>query len=136
MKIASNRGGSEVKRGSRAGSRFWMPWLPKAAQTILNNEISNALSKAKRAKTSFTVTIQEVPQLLFYKRLNPGSLFPPAYEICVYSLVDSIAQQRRLRWQFGGVGALLLLGGFVASHFVPFRFAKPRDPLTLHSTRT
>ena len=135
FEIASKRAGVEVKSGIWAGRRLCMPSLPKAAQTILNNEISNALSKAKRAKNSFTVTIQEVPQLLFYKRLNPGSLFPPAYEICVYSLVDSIAQQRRLRWQFGGVGALLLLGGFVASHFVAVRFAKPVEQLALDSER-
>ncbi len=135
FEIASKRAGVEVKSGIWAGRRLYMPSLPKAAQTILNNEISNALSKAKRAKNSFTVTIQEVPQLLFYKRLNPGSLFPPAYEICVYSLVDSIAQQRRLRWQFGGVGALLLLGGFVASHFVAVRFAKPVEQLALDSER-
>src|SRR6266853_195111 len=133
FEIASKRAGVEVKSGIWAGRRLHMPSLPKAAQTILNNEISNALSKAKRAKNSFTVTIQEVPQLLFYKRLNPGSLFPPAYEICVYSLVDSIAQQRRLRWQFGGVGALLLLGGFVTSHFVAVRFAKPVEQLALDS---
>ena len=135
FEIASKRAGVEVKSGIWAGRRLCMPSLPKAAQTILNNEISNALSKAKRAKNSFTVTIQEVPQLLFYKRLNPGSLFPPAYEICVYSLVDSIAQQRRLRWQFGGVGALLLLGGFVASHSVAVRFAKPVEQLALDSER-
>src|SRR6266851_8330222 len=135
FEIASKRAGVEVKSGIWAGRRLCMPSLPKAAQTILNNEISNALSKAKRAKNSFTVTIQEVPQLLFYKRLNPGSLFPPAYEICVYSLVDSIAQQRRLRWQFGGVGALLLLGGLVASHFVAVRFAKPVEQLALDSER-
>jgi len=97
--------------------------------------MGNALSKPDRAQNNFTVEVQGVPQLLFYKRLNPDSLFPPAYEICVYSLADSITQQRRLRWQFGGVGALLLLGGFVASHFVAVRFAKPVEQLALDSER-
>ena len=110
-----------------------MPSLSKAAQIILGNKITNALSKADRVQNGFTVTVESVPQLLFYKRLNPDSLFPPAYEICVYSLADSISQQRRLRWQFGGVGALLLLGGFVASHFVALRFAKPVERLALDS---
>jgi signal transduction histidine kinase len=70
---------------------------------------------------------------LFYKRLNPGSLFPAAYEISVYPLAYSMAQLHRLRWQIGGAGALLLLGGFVASHFVALRFSAPVKKLALDS---
>jgi signal transduction histidine kinase len=39
----------------------------------------------------------------------------------------------RLRWQIGGAGALLLLGGFVASHFVALRFSAPVKKLALDS---
>jgi len=70
---------------------------------------------------------------LFYKRLNPASLFPPAYEICVYPLAASMAQLHRLRWQIGGAGALLLLGGFVASHLVALRLSAPVKKLALDS---
>ena len=73
------------------------------------------------------------PQLVFYKRLNPASLFPPAYEICVYPLSYSLAQLHRLRWQIGGAGALLLLGGFVASHLVALRLSVPVKKLALDS---
>jgi signal transduction histidine kinase len=135
FEIASKRAGVDVKSGIWAGRRLHMASLSRAAQTILSNQMGNALSKPDRAQNNFTVEVQGVPQLLFYKRLNPDSLFPPAYEICVYSLADSITQQRRLRWQFGGVGALLLLGGFVASHFVAVRFAKPVEQLALDSER-
>jgi signal transduction histidine kinase len=135
FEIASKRAGVDVKSGIWAGRRLHMPSLSRAAQTILSNQMGNALSKPDRAQNNFTVKVQGVPQLLFYKRLNPDSLFPPAYEICVYSLADSIAQQRRLRWQFGGAGVLLLLGGFVTSHFVAVRFAKPVEQLALDSER-
>jgi signal transduction histidine kinase len=40
-----------------------------------------------------------------------------------------------LRWQIGFAGGLLLLGGFVASHFVAVRFAKPVEQLALDSER-
>ncbi len=133
FEVTSKRAGVEVKSGIWTGGQLHMPSLSKAAQTILANEISNALSKPDRVQNGFTVTVENVPQLLFYKRLNPDSLFPPAYEICVYSLADSISQQNRLRWQFGGAGALLLLGGFVASHFIALRFAKPVERLALDS---
>src|SRR5437879_11382537 len=135
FEITSKRTGVEVKSGIWTAGQLHMPSLSKAAQIILGNKITNALSKADRVQNGFTVTVESVPQLLFYKRLNPDSLFPPAYEICVYSLADSISQQRRLRWQFGGVGAVLLLGGFVTSHFVAVRFAKPVEQLALDSER-
>ena len=44
-----------------------------------------------------------------------------------------MAQLHRLRWQIGGAGALLLLGGFVASHFVAARLAAPVEKLALDS---
>jgi signal transduction histidine kinase len=70
---------------------------------------------------------------LFHKRLNPGSLFPPAYEICLYPLASWTAQLHRLRWQIGAAGALLLLGGFVASHFVARSMSAPVKKLALDS---
>jgi signal transduction histidine kinase len=73
--------------------------------------------------------------LLFYRRLNPNSLFPAAYEICVYPLAGWIAQLHRLRWQIGGGGMALLLGGFVASHFVAVRFSKPVEQLAVDSEK-
>ncbi len=73
------------------------------------------------------------PQLLFYKRLNPASLFPSAYEICVHPVATWTAQLDRLRWQIGGAGALLLLGGFVASHLVALRMSAPLKKLALDS---
>src|SRR6266404_4927373 len=133
FEIASKRAEAGMKSGLWTGHRLHMPALSKSAQTILSKQMANAISNSDRAQSSFMVAVEGMPQLLFYKRLNPDSLFPPAYEICVYSLVDSTAQQRRLRWQFGGVGALLLLGGFVASHFVAVRFAKPVERLALDS---
>jgi len=84
-------------------------------------------------QNNFTVRVNGAPHLLFYKRLNPGSLFPPAYEICLYPLASAVAQLHRLRWQIGGAGGLLLLGGFVASHFVAVRFSKPVEKLALDS---
>src|SRR5438046_1470185 len=44
-----------------------------------------------------------------------------------------MAQLHRLRWRIGGAGALLLLGGFVASHFIASRLAVPVEKLALDS---
>ena len=127
----------EKNRGMRSGvwvtGQLHLPSLPKSARESLNERIASAVTNSDREQDNFRVNVDGAPQLLFYKRLNPGSLFPAAYEICVYPLAYSMAQLHRLRWQIGGAGALLLLGGFVASHVVALRFSAPVKKLALDS---
>ena len=122
-----------MKSGVWVNGRLHLSSLPQSAQASLNDKIANAVANSDRAQNNFRLDVDGVPQLLFYKRLNPGSLFPPAYEICVYPLAYSMAQLRRLHWQISGAGALLLLGGFVASHLVALRLSAPVKKLALDS---
>src|SRR5438132_1142159 len=124
-------GGAGLKSGIWVNGRLHLPSLAKPAQLALSDEIASAITKSDRVQNNFNVTISGAPQLLFYKLLNPESVFPPAYEICVYPLTESVAQQRRLRWQIGGAGALLLLGGFMVSHLVAARLSVPVEKLAL-----
>jgi signal transduction histidine kinase len=125
--------GAGMKSGIWVNGQLHLPSLPKSAEASLSEKIANAVADSERAENNFRVNVDGAPQLLFYKRLNPDSLFPPAYEICVYPLADSMAQLQRLRWQIGCAGALLLLGGFVASHLVAQRFSAPVKKLALDS---
>ncbi len=127
--------GTGLKSGIWVGGRLHLPSLPKSAQLEIEKDIAQAVGKGDDAQNSLNVRIDGVPQLLFYKPLNPGSLFPRAYEICVYSLANSIAQQRRLSWQIGGAGALLLLLGFGASHFIAARLSAPVEELAVDSEK-
>src|SRR6266478_2533411 len=125
--------GAGMKSGIWVNGKLHLPSLPKSAEASLSEKIANAVADSDRAESNFRVNVDGAPHLLFYKRLNPDSLFPPAYEICVYPLADSMAQLHRLRWQIGGVGALLLLGGFVASQFVAARLSMPVEKLAVDS---
>src|SRR5215472_3758304 len=125
--------GAGMKSGIWVNGQLHLPSFPRSAEASLSEKIATAVTDSDRAEDKFRVNVGEAPQLLFFKRLNPGSLFPPAYEICVYPLADSMAQLQRLRWQIGGAGALLLLGGFVASHLVALRFSAPVKKLALDS---
>ncbi|PWT85157.1 MAG: hypothetical protein C5B58_03535 [Acidobacteria bacterium] len=122
-----------MKSGVWINGQLHLLSLPKSAQDSLSEKIAVAVANSHREEDNFRVNVDGAPQLLFYKRLNPGSLFPPAYEICVYPLAYSMAQLHRLRWQIGGAGALLLLAGFVASHVVALRFSAPVKRLALDS---
>ena len=122
-----------MKSGIWVDGRLDLSSLSKSEQSALENQITDAVTKSQRGQNNFTVTINGAPQLLFYTRLNPASLFPPAYEICIYPLADWITQLHRLRWRIGGAGVFILLGGFVASHFVAARFSAPVEKLVVDS---
>jgi hypothetical protein len=96
-----------MKSGIWANGQLHLPALPKGTQATLNDKLTGALAKSDQGENYFRVDLGGAPQLVFYKRLNPASLFPPANEISVYALSDSLAQLHRLRWQIGGAGALL-----------------------------
>jgi signal transduction histidine kinase len=122
-----------MKSGIWTNGQLHLPALPRSTQASLNDKLADALANSDQGENYFRVDVGGAPQLLFYKRLNPASLFPPAYEISVYPLSYSLAQLHRLRWQIGGAGALLLLGGFVASHLVALRLSVPVKKLALDS---
>jgi signal transduction histidine kinase len=131
LELAANHTG--MKSGIWANGRLHVPALPASALASLNNKIASVFANSDAEQNYFRVEIGGAPELLFYKRLNPGSLFPPAYEVCVYPLASWTAQLHRLRWQIGGAGALLLLGGFVASHFAALKLSVPVQKLALDS---
>src|SRR6266536_6405995 len=122
-----------MRSGIWVGGNLHLPALPPSARSSLNEKITSALNDSESDQNYFRVEVGGAHQLLFYKRLNPASLFPPAYEICVHPVATWTAQLDRLRWQIGGAGALLLLGGFVASHFVALRMSAPLKKMALDS---
>ena len=122
-----------MQSGIWLNGQLHLPAFSPAVQTSLNEKIENALVNSRSEQSYFQVDLAGAPHLLFYKRLNPGSVFPPAYEICVYPLASWTAQLHRLRWQIAGAGGFLLLGGFVASHLVALRLSAPVRKFALDS---
>jgi signal transduction histidine kinase len=131
LEVANKNTG--MQSGIWVDGHLHLPALAPSAQSSLNRKITPVLAKSDSEQNYFRVEVAGAPQLLFHKRLNPGSLFPPAYEIFLYPLASWTAQLNRLRWQIGGAGALLLLGGFVASHFVARSMSAPVKQLALDS---
>jgi signal transduction histidine kinase len=122
-----------MQSGIWVDGHLHLPALTPSAQSSLNEKVTPALADSDSEQNYFRVEVAGAPQLLFHKRLNPGSLFPAAYEICLYPLASWTSHLDRLRWQIGGAGALLLLGGFVASHFVARSMSAPVTKLALDS---
>ena len=135
FELAGAHTGAGMKSGIWLNGQLHLPALSKSAQEALGREMTNAVTTSGRAQSNFTVRVNGAVHLLFYKRLNPESLFPPAYEICIYPLAASMVRLHRLRWKIGGAGALLLLGGFVASNLIATRLSAPVEQLAVDSEK-
>lgn len=125
--------GTSVRRGVWLDGRLHLPGIGAAERTALERSFATTLAAEGRAEGGFAGVVGDAPHQLFYTRLNLGSLYPPAYEVCVYPLAGLIAQQRQLRWQILGLGGLLLLGGLGASHFLAGRLSVPVEKLAVVS---
>jgi signal transduction histidine kinase len=122
-----------MKSGLWMDGRLHAPGLPTEALAAVAREIPRVLAASTDDETSGRLELAGRPHLLFARHLNPESLFPAAYEICVYPLTGLETRQQQLRWQVLGAGALLLLLGWGGSHLMAGRLAVPVERLAVDS---
>ena len=133
VELGGARPGLGLRSGIWLDGRLHMPVLGEAARTALASEVTRVLGIPGRPDEPLRIEVDGAPHLLFYNRLNPDSVFPPAYEVCIYPLAELLARQRQLRWQALGAGALLLFAGLVTSNFLSRRLSRPVEMLAVDS---
>jgi signal transduction histidine kinase len=130
--LAGATGEAPISGGILLGGRLDLPTMPAAPRSVLERALNAAIAAGGDAG-ELEFRGAESPDLVFYKRLNPGSAYPPAYEVSVDSLAASVASQRRLAWEFGAAGLLVLAGAFVASQVLARRLSAPVERLAVDS---
>lgn len=133
LDVGQKAGGNEMKSGIWLGGWLHLPALAESARAAIAEEVARLAAAPNSAERSSRIEIEGEPHFLFFKRLNPESAFPAVYEVCLYSLKNALARQRRLRWQILGAGTALLLVGLVASHFLATRLSAPVAKLAVDS---
>lgn len=123
-----------IRNGIWIDGRLHAPSLSPAALGTVSAVVARAL-KSDQDDHSIRLQIEGGPFLLVYSELNPGSLYPTAYEVCLYSLRELAARRQQLRWQILGSGALLLLVGLAGSHLLSARLSAPVEKLAVDSAR-
>jgi signal transduction histidine kinase len=133
FELTGPQSGIGMKSGIWLDGRLHLPALTASGATALSGQLERVMAAPLRAEAGLPVQIDGAPCLLFCKLLNPGSVFPMAYEVCIYPLAASLARQRQLLWQFTGAGVLLMLGGLAASHLLSARLSVPVAKLAVDS---
>ena len=129
-----NARAADMQSGIWLDGRLHMPSVADPIRTASSAEVQRTIARGAES------TVQGIPvrtrggeYLIFFERLNPGSSFPPAYEVGAYSLAGLHARQWQLRWQAAAVGLLLLGVGIAASSYLSARLALPVRQLAIVS---
>ena len=133
VKFGGGQSATEIRSGVWVSGGLTSAALSDSEQLAAGAQVGRAVASPNQQQSSLEVEIGGKPHLLFYKQLNPGSLYPPAYEVAFYPLADAIARQRQIRQHVIIAGTLLLLGGLGASHIISRRLSRPVERLAVTS---
>lgn len=125
IEVTEKRSGKGMRSGIWLNDTLHLPGLSETSRTAISLEMMRRLASPDSAERSSRLQVDGAPHVLFYKRLNPESVFPAVYEVSIYPLERLLARQRQLRWQILGVGTALLLAGFGATHLIAKRLSAP-----------
>jgi len=127
------QGAVGIKSGLWLDGRLHFPSLGDSARNALGAEVAGAIANGAPTRTGLPLQIEGIPHLLFYQRLNPDSLYPPAYQVAIFSLADLQSRQAQLRRRIVGAGVIMLVSGLAASQFFSKRLAVPVERLAVDS---
>jgi signal transduction histidine kinase len=122
-----------IQGGIWLGGHLELPAIGEPSRAALAGRLTRAIAASGGDRGGFDFNAGGALFLVSFERLNPGSLFPAAYEVSVFPLAASAARERRLVWEFVAAGAMLLAGAFLASHFLSRRLSEPVEKLAVDS---
>ncbi len=122
--------------GIWSDGRFQIAGLAAEARDALARALPAMLAAREAEGDARPVDLAGAPHLVIFQRLNLGSAYPPAYEVCAFPLAATLARQRELRWQIIGLGLVLLIVGLAASQTAAVGLARPVEQLAATSRQT
>jgi len=126
----------ELHHGLYFRDRLFSAVGSPAVQTAAERAVAAGLAQGREEMNNVRLEVPGDPQWLFFKRINPGSHYLPAYEVAVYSLTPLTEHQRHLRRNILALAAITLFGALLASHFATRRLSAPVEKLAVDSERS
>jgi PAS domain S-box-containing protein len=127
--IALPSAGSDILSGIWLDARLFSSSIPAGPLAQLEKDIGVDVEAGRPVRNNFRVKIGEVPYQVYCQGINPGSPFPPAYQLCLYSLAEAGAEQQVFRRRILLSGTIALLGALALSLLISRSLAVPLQEL-------
>jgi class 3 adenylate cyclase len=99
--------------------------IPEDLGAKIGELMRQRIQPTPKAQEDFVVEDGGRHYWAFVRLLNPDSSFPPAYQVCLYSMDQTLADLRSLRFRILGAGVVALLAAFGLSLLVAHSFSRP-----------
>jgi len=99
--------------------------IPEDLGDFVAGRIADDLQQHMATHSDFPCEFGGVHYRVFYDLMNENSVFPPAYQVCLYSMEEALREQRGLRFKILGSGAAALVFGIIFSLFLSHGLAAP-----------
>ena len=117
------------------GGHLYSFSIPTDYLPQLDKDIAREFQASANMPSQFIVHIQGVPHQAYFQALNTGAGFPAAYQVCLYSLADAVAENTRFRRKILVLGTAALLGALVLSLLISRGLAVPLQELVSGTTQ-
>jgi class 3 adenylate cyclase len=124
-------GEQDLKQKSQIASGIWLDGrifsrtIATPVRQRVNDELARRNGGPKAPQFDFILRLDGVPHRVFCRALNPGSAFPTAWHVYLYSLQEQLEEQRYLRTRILGFGAILLAAALGVSLLLARQLAVP-----------
>ncbi|WP_414661105.1 adenylate/guanylate cyclase domain-containing protein [Horticoccus sp. 23ND18S-11] len=104
--------------------------LSNAAGVQLAEAVEAEIRRSGAPQAEFNLKVEDVPHRVFYQLMNPGSVFPPAHQVCVFSMAEAEREKVAIRLKIAASSFAVLLGAVVFSLVFSHGLAAPLRRLT------
>ena len=103
--------------------------IPSSAVADVERALGARLHPGTAPRQEFKVHVGDNLFQVYCQALNTGSAFPPAYQICLYSLADAAAEQKRFTQKILTAGIIASLCALVLSWLISRSLTVPIQEL-------
>ncbi len=116
---------SRIRSGMMVGGVFYSHTIEDEGSEKLVTVLQDRVGESKIMSGTVRSDFHREPFNVMYRRLNPGSHFPPAYQVSLYSLSRQHLAEVDLRWKIVTFGCAILLGGLILCILLSHGFSGP-----------
>jgi PAS domain S-box-containing protein len=110
-------------------NRLYSSSLPESALKEVQQAVASQLRAGTAARRDFAMRLGDTPYQVYWQDLSTGSAFPPAYQVCLYSLAEAAHEKRQLTQKILLSAVVASLGALVLSWLVSRGMTVPLQEL-------
>ena len=103
--------------------------IPETALKKVEEAVGSQFRAGTASRRDLSMRLGDIPYQVYWKALSTGSAFPPAYQVCLYSLAEAAHEKRQLTQKILLSAVVASLGALVLSWLVSRGMTVPLQEL-------